>query len=326
MVQPQNSINQESSQHPNKNKTIKRRILVLIRELLSIFIWVYVIIKLFIFDIDIFLVGNLSPNYVWLINYKFFILIGILAIIMLVTKNKHILSWSLFVFFYPVILLFWRIPVFLFKKKSWNLVFALIDSIISFFRSFKQTFILTAFFLISAVVILVATNDVLLWISLIVLFSIHFWIYIQKMILVFKPSGVYHVYSKVFSFLGDFVRFNPPPSGPTLVLNEKELELPLESMDEKQLQKWTAGVQWLAMFNRVCLFVAKRIKSYQESKFNIISFVFGIMILVLFTVLSFALMNFCLYKINPHNFGFPTEPTFLIFFTTALTISYSIQY
>jgi hypothetical protein len=30
-------------------------------------LWGYVITKLFIFDIDIFLVENLSPNYLWLI-------------------------------------------------------------------------------------------------------------------------------------------------------------------------------------------------------------------------------------------------------------------
>jgi hypothetical protein len=314
MNQQQNSEPQEHHHQQNEKYPVMRLVLPIVRELLAVFFWAYAIIKLFIFDIDIFLVGNLSPNLMWLVNYKFLILLGILAVIMIVTKNRHILLWSLFVIFYPVIFLFWRTPVFLFRKRSWNLVFALVDSMVSFFRTFKQTFILTAFFLISAVAILVATNSLLLWISLAVLFGIHSWIYVQKMILVFKPSGVYQVYRSFFSFLGDLVRFKPATPGTTLVLSDKELELPLESMDEKQLQKWTTGVQWLALFNRVCLFVSKRIKAYQESRFNIISFVFGILILVLFTVMSFALMNFGLYKINPNYFGYSTEPTFFSIF------------
>jgi hypothetical protein len=284
MNQPQDSSDHEVPQRPKKTRTTMRRLLIFIREILAILFWVYVITKVFVFDIDIFLVANLSPNYTWLINYKFFILIGILAIILLVTKNRHILAWSLFILFYPVILFFWRIPVLVFRKKSWNLVFALIDSVVSLFKSFKVTFIVTAFYLISVVVILAASHMILLWVSLIVLLVIHFWAYIQKIIQVFKPSGVYQAYSKVFSFFGDFVRFRPAPAASATVLSEKELELPLEDMDEKQIQKWTTGVQWLALFNRVCLFGAKNIKAYQNSRFNIISSVFGILILVLYTV------------------------------------------
>ena len=33
-----------------------------------------------------------------------------------------------------------------------------------------------------------------------------------------------------------------------MLLDEKELELSIETMDEKQLQKWTTGVQWLVLF------------------------------------------------------------------------------
>ncbi len=84
-------------------------------------------------------------------------------------------------------------------------------------------------------------------------------------------------------------------------------------MDEKQLQKWTTGVQWLALFNRVCLFVAKKIKSYQDSQFNIVSSVFGILLLVLYTVFSFSLLNLGLFKINPNYFSFLAEPTFFNF-------------
>ena len=135
------SVKNQKDQQPNKENKILRPFLNFVRETLAILLWIYVITKLFIFDIDIFLIEKIFPSYIWLINYKFFVLIGILAAVWLVTKNKRILLWSLFIFFYPVILVFWRIPFLLFKKRSWNLIFALIDSIISFFKSFKISFI-----------------------------------------------------------------------------------------------------------------------------------------------------------------------------------------
>jgi hypothetical protein len=316
MDQLQDFADQGVQQQPSKNRSIIRRLIVWVREILAILFWAYAITKLFIFDIDIFLIANLAPNYIWLINYKFFILIGILAVIFLVTKNRHILLWSLFICFYPVILFLWRIPVLVFKKKSWNLVFAFVDSVVSFFKSSKSMFIVTAIFLISTAIIFVASNSVLLWVSLVALLVIHLWAYVQRMILVFKPSGVHQVYNRVFSFLGDMARFRSSGTGTVateLVLSEKELELSLGNMDETQIQKWTTGVQWLVLFNRICLFVARKIKSYQDSKFNIISSVFGIMMLVLYTVFLFALVNFGLFKISKNYFEFTVNPTFFNF-------------
>ena len=180
MNEPQGVENQENLQQQNTTSKKKSRLLPFVRETLAILFWLYIITKSFIFDFDIFLIEKLSPNYIWLINYKFFILICVLAIIFLFSKNKHILVWSLFVFFYPIILLFWKIPFFLFKKKSWNLVFAIIDLIISFFKSFKTTFITIAFFLVSIAIIFGSSNKILLWISLIVLFAVHLLTYIQE--------------------------------------------------------------------------------------------------------------------------------------------------
>lgn len=325
MSQPQSVENPTVLERPNNKKTFTRRFIVLIREIIAILFWGYVITKIFFFDIDIFLVEHFSPSYRWVLDYKFVILVGIIAVILLVTKNKHIVTWSLFILFYPFIFIFWRIPVLIFKKKSWNLLFALIDSIVSFFKSIKLSFISTAIFIVSITVILLTSNNILLWISLVLLLLLHFWAYILKILQVFRPSSIYRVYSKVFNVLSEFVRFKPalasspapsPAPGPTMasyVLNEKELEIPIENLDEKQLQKWVTGVQYLVFFNRVCLFVSKKIKAYQDSKFNIFSSIFGILIIVLYTVFVFASINFGLFKINHAYYSFPIEPTFFSF-------------
>ena len=142
----------------NRRRGLFSYFLKAVRETLAILFWMYVLIKLFAFDIDIFLMNRFLPGYAWLLNLKFFILIGGIALIWLVTKNKYILSWSLYVFFYPPIILFWKIPFFIFKQRSWILAFAFINSIISFFKSIKYNFITSALFLASLAIIFSFSN------------------------------------------------------------------------------------------------------------------------------------------------------------------------
>jgi hypothetical protein len=88
----------------------------------------------------------------------------------------------------------------------------------------------------------------------------------------------------------------------------------VERMKGKQLEKWVTDVQQLVLFNRICLFVAKGLKSYQESGINIVSFIISILFLALYTIFSFALINFGVYKINSDFFAFSQVPTFFTFF------------
>lgn len=303
-----------TEQSRSENKIIKR-LLAILREALSVLFWVYVITKVFVFDIDIFLVNRLSPNYAWLVNYKFFILIGVIAVVWLVTKNKHIVLWMLFVFFYPLIFLFWRIPHFLFKQKSWILVFALIDAVISFFKSLKFTFITTSFFLVSTAIIFGFSNEILMWFAITALIIILLAVYIQRLSLVFKPSGVYQIYGSFFSHFEELVS-----TSPTYTVDENLASLPIGSMDEKQIEKWTVSVQALVLYNRVCLFTSKKLKAYQGSGFNIVSSIMVILLLVAFTVLSFSIVNLGLFKINHDFYSFSTIPTFFNFFYYSFNI------
>jgi hypothetical protein len=76
----------------------------------------------------------------------------------------------------------------------------------------------------------------------------------------------------------------------------------------------TANLQTSVLFNRVCLFAAKKLRDYQNSGLNIIYYVLTILLLILITIFSFAVINFGLYKIDSAFFGFPDIPNFFTFF------------
>ena len=44
-------------------------------EIFSVLFWAYLVVKLFVFDIDFYLIQNYLPQQEWIITYKFFIVI-----------------------------------------------------------------------------------------------------------------------------------------------------------------------------------------------------------------------------------------------------------
>ncbi len=307
MPKETNSLVETLHEQPKQEKGPFSYFINAIRETLAILFWTYILIKLFVFDIDVFLMSKFLPEYVWLLNLKFFILIGGIALIWLVTKNKYILSWSLYVFFYPAIIFFWKIPYFVFKLRSWVLAFAFINAIISFFKYIKYNFITFALFLVSLSIIFNFSNEKLLWSASAIILVILLITYIYRLFLVLKPSSIFQVYTKIFSeFRKNAVR--------SWTLDESIKNLPVKSLNQKQMETWTANLQMSVLFNRVCLFAAKKLRDYQNSGLNVISYVLTILVLTVLTVFSFAAINYGLFKIDSGLFSYSATPNFFTFF------------
>jgi len=302
---------QKQTSQPKKKNSKLDAVYKVLREIVAIWCWGYVTIKLFFFDIDVYFVEKFFPSYMWVITYRFFIIIGLASLIWVTLKNKQIILSLLFIVFYPLIIVFWRIPFFIIKNKRWNLLFAFVDSVVSFFASFKKTFITTSVFLIATVMILASSNKVLLWLSIIVLTLILLLIFFQRMISVFRQSMTYKLYGKFFSFGGNNLR-NSSISTVSVLANEGYVGV--ENLEDNQIQSIVTDLQTLVLMNRVCLVVAKGLKSYQETGWRIISSVLGILLMIIYTVFSFATINYGLYKINPNYFTYLHPPTFFNFF------------
>ncbi len=103
-------------------------------------IWLFVISKLFVYDIDTFLINTYFRNFSWVIEYKFFFVIAIGSIFLLLLDSKNIIVWTLFILFYPILVLLWYIPKFVLKTNNWMFLIALLNSLFSFFRSFRYNF------------------------------------------------------------------------------------------------------------------------------------------------------------------------------------------
>lgn len=66
---------------------------------LAALFWVYLIVNVFFYDIDALLIRNLPLYLSWIILYKFFVLIGGLAILWLFTKSGRVIGYFFYILY-----------------------------------------------------------------------------------------------------------------------------------------------------------------------------------------------------------------------------------
>lgn len=262
-----------------------------IENLIATAFWIYLIIKVFFFDIDTFLINIFFPNTQWIIDYKFFILIGIIVTALTFCKKNYVLLFISFILFYPFILLFWKIPYIIYKTKSWTIAIAIINTIISFFSGFKYNFIIFSITAISFCLLFNFNNPLLLYFLITVLAVTIIIIYIHRFLTIFMPSSMYIIHSK-------FVKFIMKHGKLMTNLDDEIKNIAFAEMNKVQLQKWTNNLQTIVILNKGCYFLSSRLQDYQKSNLNIIFYLLNLFALLILTIFFFSGMNFALYKID----------------------------
>jgi hypothetical protein len=276
-------------------------------DVLAVIFWAYAIVKLFIFDFDLYLVHTYAPALLWATQLRFVFVIGAIGLLFLFFKTQTIVASLFYILFYPLIIVFWKIPVFIFKQKSWTLAFALGNSVISFFRNLKQSAIKAALFFISATLIFISTNTYVLAGAgglILILLALSFLV---RFISVFRESNLLFVYMKALNEWREGI-------AKTKQLDDELKGLPIKELSSDQLKLWSSYLESRVLFNRVCLFLARNLREYQKSRLNVASGVFTTLVLLAMTILTFAIVNLAMFKFDSGLYQVVGEPTFFGFF------------
>lgn len=285
-------------------------------DLIAILFWSYAIIKTFVFDIDVYFVSLVSPEFVWLLNYKLLIFLGLILVAMLVTGSLALGLAVLYVAIFPFAILLWKLPKFVWKQKSWLFAFAILNAAISFVRSFRRDFISGTLLLISAALILSSENRYLLYGSSLIIFVLVVLAYALAFVRGFRPSAVFETYTKVLPLIRN---------GTFLKIDESIRNLPIEMMTTRELELRTTSLQNVVLYNRACLLISRKLRDYQRSGANVASYILSLMILLMFSVMSFALINYALHKISPtfYQFTYSKESFFAFVYYSAGSMFYA---
>jgi hypothetical protein len=233
---------------------------------------------------------------------------------MIVSRSLTLGLAVFYIVFYPLIVLLWKIPRFVWKQKSWLLAFALVNAAISFFYSFKRDFIAGTLFLICTILIVTVDNQYVLFGASFLLLMIVAFAYYAAFLKAFKPSAVFVTYTKVF-----------PAVRASIKIDGSLRNLPVASMTPQQIELRTNSLQNVVLFNRGCLFISKKLRNYQRSGVNVVSYVFGLLFLLIVTIVAFGLINYATFKIDPtlYQFTYSHPSLFAFIYYSAGSVFYT---
>lgn len=301
---------------PQEEVRKSRGVLWFALETIAPVFWFYTVIKLFVFDVNVYLVSLISPDLVWVLQYKLLIVLGLFLFAMTISRSLTLALAIAYVLFYPLVVLFFKLPIFVWKQKSWVLAFSVLNTAIGFFRSFKRYFSSGTLFLIAAVIILSAQNSYLLCGASLLILALLCFSLVLAFIRAFKPSAVFQAYKSAFPAIR---RSN------LLKLDASVRDLPVDVLSEKQLELRTTSLQHVVLYNRFCLLVAKKLRDYQRSGANVASYILGLVVLFVFTIVSFSLVNYSMYKLSPslYQFTYSKESAFAFLYYGAGSMFYA---
>jgi hypothetical protein len=300
---------------PQPKKT--SRLIKGLREIVSILFWAFALIKLFVLDIDVLLITKVSPSYSWLLDYKFFIFFGTIAVVWLVVGNRTFRNSIVYVLFYPIVILFYHLPKLIFR--NWTLAFIFLPSLVATVKSFKLRFISTIFAVISCLLIILQIDVFITVASMLVLFGYLAIHYAQQFRTAFSTSGFFADVSKAIQALWTYLK-------DTAVSKELQTAATMKEDSDEYKLKRASILQNLFVYNRFFLFGASKLKRLQDSRIMDLYLIGTLLYTFAVTVLVFAFEYYSLYRLNPASFVAIPDPSFFYFlyasFNTLLTIGF----
>jgi hypothetical protein len=277
-----------------------------LREVLAILFWFYALVKLFVFDIDVYLLQWVSPALVKALQYKFVFLVGAIALIWLRVRTSTLLGWALYIVFYPIVLTCWEIPYLIWRQRSWILLISVMNSVLLVLRSAKYYFVTSTAIICALVLVRVFSSAFVIVPALLLLLGLICIIYIRSLIFTFRPTTVFDLYNKL-------IRRYQGPAVRERMVDKKIQNIPIATFSPEQLTVWRGNLQQMLLFNRAALFLAKRLKVYHDSRVHVFSFVLSLVGLIFLSVVLFAAVNLGICKLDGAEFHLSVQPSFFEF-------------
>jgi hypothetical protein len=290
----------------SKTQKILKAGMNLSTDLIATVLWLYAVIKLFIFDIDLYLIEKLGPDSSWLPNYKSVILILFITVAWLSLGNKKFINISLYIVFFPLVLLVWKLPLLLYRIGSWNIVLGIINSVISLFRSFKANFFIFSSTIIASVLIFTNLHPLATTVAICLLGGVILLQYIRALVTSLQPSDIFRLYVNGLSSAREIV-------AKSFLLSDDIKQIKYHELTSTQQETWKSNLQMSVLLNRLCLFLAMKMKSYQNSGLNFLAYSFNILWLIILTIYIFACINYGLYILDTTSFRIDEAVSFFDF-------------
>lgn len=160
-----------------------------IREITAIILWSIGILKLFIFDIDIWIAEQVASGASGYLYYRFFVILGIIATLWLILGNQRFIRIVVYILFYPFVVICYHLPRIIFSH--WAMFIAFSPAIHSVVIMFKWNFVFTTLAIFAALSIQLTKTPPILYAAMTLLAFYLCYHFVKRFRVAFQPSTVF---------------------------------------------------------------------------------------------------------------------------------------
>lgn len=294
-------------------KLPNKQLSLFLRDGAALIIWTYVLVKIFVFDIDIYLLNLVFPNVAWVLNIRLLVLLSLIAVLWIILGHKRFFVLFAYIVGYPFVILFWKLPVFIFRH--WATFLILLPSIFDTLLSFRSTFVLYTVILVSSASILLFKQSVILMAAMVTLaLCLAFMLYRA-----FSRTNSTRIYSKLAKYLCDVQtriangEFDVAPNLPSQ-FTTATTTAPTTSEETPTAD----AIPQLYLHYVVFDYISQKVDQVDRAhKYNLI-LISSLLNIMFWTVIIFSFLHWAVYKIDPSAYSGIEGRTFLQFLVFSL--------
>lgn len=268
-------------------------------------LWVWLFLKIFVADVDQLAVERIAPGAQWVVDYRGLIYLTLLIIAVVFLGKKHRLWMIFYVIGFPFVVLFWKIPLFIVRRKSWPFAIGSINFIASTVRDFKYNVVSKGSAVIAGVLILVTDNATVNATAAIYIGGLLLVSYGRTVSRSVQPTwflklqkdGIEKVTDEPVPFFG--------------AIDEKYKGDSTEFYDKEAVTAVALSMSMGVMVTQGLYFWAYQLDRYRQTAAGFFLSALSYLWLFFGTVLSLALLNEALFHVAPDQFDGASAPSFM---------------
>lgn len=278
-------------------------------DVLGTIFWAYALLKVFVTDIDGAIAGLFGAEAENAVRYRFFGFVALLVIGAAVSRKlSGLILTLLYIAFFPLIVLFWKIPRAIHRTRSWVAFFAVFNGVASFVTELRYTIVSSGVFVLGGFAIL-ASDDVALieiaagGIAIVLVIGLA-----RAVRQAAAPSRFLRVQQNAIrrAVGSDIVKSMTS-------VNAELRHTDLVKFSAAQQTQFVQNLSHGVIVHRFLYFWGYQLEQYRKSPTSILFTGLSYVWIVIQSLAALSLINYAIYKVDPDEFGFANEPSIAVF-------------
>jgi hypothetical protein len=276
--------------------------------------WTYALLKVFVSDIDTELSHAISPNSDWVVQYRFFIFLAILVLIVVALRQTGWIIVSLsYIALFPLVVVFWKLPRLLYRTKSWVAFFAVFNVVSAAIYDLRYTVVVVAAALFSCLVVLVGRDHGLIGFAAVVLAVLLAVTVARTIKISIAPSRFLRVQRDAIN-----TGLNSKVGRALTSVNDDLKSAEIEKFTPEQQNQFVTSLTFAVIAHRGLYFWCYQLEQYRKSAASVFFTAETYLSLLTRAVVALAFVNDAIFKIQPSQFVAPAHPNLVIFIRYSL--------